>query len=146
MDELKEIFTAISRVPIVNVRYTIDPVDQTNEVQEGGIYNNIDFDLEPLIEGGEGMMKVHLKRVNKSKSQRVSISHFPKPKDANWILIVGNPSKNDVLGIKRIQFNWQTSKTLNVQLPDDFLNEKLSLFLMCDSYIGLDQEYSIDLL
>ena len=34
-----------------------------------------------------------------------------------------------------------------VLLPEDFQREKyLKVYLMCDSYIGLDQEYTIDLL
>ena len=32
-------------------------------------------------------------------------------------------------------------------MPDDFQREKyLKLYVMCDSYIGLDQEYTVDLL
>jgi hypothetical protein len=32
-----------------------------------------------------------------------------------------------------------------VVLPRDFRTEKLELYLMCDSYIGLDQYHHIDL-
>jgi hypothetical protein len=32
-----------------------------------------------------------------------------------------------------------------VVLPRDFRTEKLELYLMCDSYIGLDQYHQIDL-
>jgi hypothetical protein len=32
-----------------------------------------------------------------------------------------------------------------VALPRDFRTEKLELYLMCDSYIGLDQYHQIDL-
>jgi hypothetical protein len=74
------------------------------------------------------------------------ISHFPKAKDASWILIVGNPKTNDILALKRLSFNRYASKNLTVALPEDFFEEKLELYLMSDSYIGLDQYYTIDLL
>lgn len=64
--------------------------------------------------------------------------HFPKAKDASWFLIVGNAKKNEILALKRINFNRQVKKDINIVLPRDFLNEKLDLHLMCDSYIGLD--------
>lgn len=74
------------------------------------------------------------------------ISHFPKPKDATYFLIIGNPSKNDIIAMKRVSFNRFATKNLTIALPQDFRSEKLELHLMCDSYIGLDQYHHIDLL
>ena len=48
--------------------------------------------------------------------------------------------------MKRVTFNRYSTKSLSVALPEDFLEEKLELYLMCDSYIGLDQLHSIDLI
>ena len=81
---------------------------------------------------------VNLRRLNMAQSQKVLISHFPKPKDASYFLIVGNASTNEILAIKRVSFDRYTSKQLSVVLPRDFFSEKLELHLMCDSYIGLD--------
>jgi pre-mRNA-splicing helicase BRR2 len=75
----------------------------------------------------------------------VLISHFPKPKEASYFLLIGNAATNDILAIKRVSFNRYTSKQLSVALPRDFRTEKLELYLMCDSYIGLDQYHQIDL-
>ena len=33
---------------------------------------------------------INLKRLNRGKSQKVMISHFPKPKDASYFLIIGS--------------------------------------------------------
>lgn len=88
-----------------------------------------------------------LRRVNKSHSQQVSISNFPKFKEASWFLIVANEATNQLLCIKRVAFKRHTQKNLVVCLPEDFSeNRNLKVFLMCDSYIGLDQEYTIDLI
>lgn len=76
----------------------------------------------------------------------MSISAFPKRKEAGWFLIIANPETNEVMGLKRLTFKRFTSKNLIVLLPDDFESEsKIKVYLMCDSYIGLDQEYTIDI-
>lgn len=92
------------------------------------------------------MVMINLKRINHCHSQKVLISHFPKPKEAGYFLIVGCPAKNDILAIKRLAFNRFTTKNLTIALPEDFKKDKLELHLMCDSYIGLDQYHYIDLL
>lgn len=99
-----------------------------------------------MSERGEALVTVNLKRLNRCNQQKVLISHFPKPKDGGYFLIIGNPSKNDLLVMKRVSFNRFTTKNLNIVLPENFRTEKLELHLMCDSYIGLDQYHYIDLL
>lgn len=84
------------------------------------------------------MVIVNLKRVNKSPKQFVSISNFPKPKECSWFLLIGNPEKNELIAMKRIAFKRFASKNLNICLPKDFNKDKVEIYLMCDSYIGLD--------
>ena len=38
------------------------------------------------------------------------ISHFPKPKDASYFLLIANAATNDILAIKRVSFTSYTSK------------------------------------
>ena len=87
------------------------------------------------------MVMINLKRTNKYNRQFVAASNFPKPKECTWFLMVGNKDKNELLAMKRISFKRFASKNLNIILPRDFINDQLQIFLMCDSYIGLDQEY-----
>ena len=69
----------------------------------------------------------------------VSISNFPKFKEASWFMIIANSVTKQLLCIKRVAFKRFTSKNLVVLLPEDFQREKyLKVYLMCDSYIGLD--------
>ena len=107
---------------------------------------NSPLEAELLTEGGEAMIVINLKRLNRGSSQKVLISHFPKPKECGYFLIVGNPSKNDILAMKRVSFNRFITKNLSIALPKNFRQEKLELHLMSDSYIGLDQYHHIDLM
>jgi hypothetical protein len=34
---------------------------------------------------------------------------------------------------------------MTICLPNNFKTEQLQIYLLCDSYIGLDQQYSVDL-
>mmetsp|Transcript_32791 Transcript_32791/g.32014 ORF Transcript_32791/g.32014 Transcript_32791/m.32014 type:complete len:159 (-) Transcript_32791:329-805(-) len=127
-DELKDVYKALQRVPILDVKYSVVPINDRNEILEN----------EKLEEGGEGMIIINLKRLNKGQRQTVLISNFPKLKEAAWFIVVSNPKQNDVLATKRVTFNRFATKNLCIALPRDFLEEKLELTIMCDSYIGLD--------
>lgn len=47
--------------------------------------------------------------------------------------------------MKRIAFKRFASKKMTICLPNNFQTEHLQIYLLCDSYIGLDQQYSVDL-
>lgn len=126
-------YKALSKVPLVDLKYSLAKTDHEENV----------LSSETLCEGDEAMLMVNLRRTNKSSKQFVAISNYPKPKDANWFLLVGIKGKDELLAMKRVSFKRFASKKLSVVLPRD-LSDKLELHLMCDSYIGLDQCYEID--
>lgn len=134
MEDLKEIFRALEKVPLVDLKYSLA---RTNSQEE--LLTN-----EPLNEGEEAVLMVNLRRHNRSNSQFCTISNFPKPKDCSWFLLVCVAGKNEMLAMRRITFKRYCSKRLNLVLPKDF-SEKLEVHLMCDSYLGLDQMYTVDL-
>lgn len=60
--------------------------------------------------------------------------------------MVANPETDELLVLKRLTFKRFTSKELVAILPENFTEHpKMKIFLMSDSYIGLDQEYTIDI-
>jgi hypothetical protein len=116
----------LARVPIVEVKFSVVPINEKNEVLEGGkSYQKLNILislLESLTEGGEAMVIVNLKRLNKGRKQHVLISNFPKMKEACWFIVITNPKKKDVLALKRVSFNRFATKNVNIALPDDFLD------------------------
>jgi len=107
----------------------------------------VNWKLEPSREGRnkEWILHVQLfRRVLKRVSNaRAYVPHFPKVKDEGWWLVVGNPKTREVYALKRVTFlehlnsNLVLPKHLN---PD---TQPITLYLVSDCYVGLDQEHQI---
>jgi len=128
-EQITEIHRALSRVPVAKLKWSMVAVDdQTNEHIEG----------ELLEDNGEAELCVNITRSNKAASQGVSISNFPKFKEASWFLLVANPANSQIVMLKRVNFKRATSKSMVISLPDDLYEETYDMYLLSDSYIGLD--------
>lgn len=66
---------------------------------------------------------------------------YPVKKMENWWLVVGEESSKTLLAIKRVTIGKQLSLRLEYTVPTAGLHD-LKLFLMSDSYIGVDQDPS----
>jgi pre-mRNA-splicing helicase BRR2 len=79
-------------------------------------------------------------------AQQVVAPLFPKPKLESWWLIVGDPGQNSLLFIKRVNSVGRRTRTkLNFAAPADAGDYNLKLYLISDSYMGVDQEYEMEL-
>ncbi|CAG8457348.1 10482_t:CDS:2 [Diversispora eburnea] len=102
---------------------------------------------EELIAGSQGILDVKLTREDYDGDDigPVYAPRFPHKKDEGWWIIVGDSSKNTLLGVKRITLN----KTLNIKLdftcPPEAGEHSLKLYTMSDSYMGCDLEFDIDI-
>ena len=63
-------------------------------------------------------------------------------KEEGWWVVLGNPESDELYALKRISFGSQTSFSLSIQASSPEL-QALRLYLMCDSYLGMDQETSV---
>ena len=74
---------------------------------------------------------------------------FPKPQDEAWFLILGNIEDNkDMLALKRvntIRGARATTQKLTFWTPEQPGRVILTLYVMSDTYLGLDQQYDIHL-
>jgi len=71
-----------------------------------------------------------------------------KPKDEAWILVLGETDARDVVAMKRVTCNRKrrsTSASLAFFAPELPCRVIYTLFVMSDSYLGLDQQYDIGL-
>ena len=72
---------------------------------------------------------------------------FHKPQTENWFLALGDvENQQDILALKRVStVRGRTTSQLNFWTPEEPGRVIFTLYLMSDSYLGLDQQYDIHL-
>jgi pre-mRNA-splicing helicase BRR2 len=110
-------------------------------------YPNIDVeheleDEENITAGSPAYIRVKIEREIEEDEEPDTIVHapfYPQTKMENWWLVVGEEKSKSLLAIKRVTIGKRLNVRLEfvVQTPGD---HELSLYLMCDSYVGVDQE------
>lgn len=134
-------------------------------------YPNVDLehqveDADSIHSGQPVVVSIALARDEDDKEEEappvgpVIAPFFPQRKDETWWVVIGSPTENKyvrsldhctssdvtfrLVAIKRVPLQHRA----NVQLPFDAPSQgdhTLKVFLMCDSYLGCDQEYEIKL-
>lgn len=118
---------------------------------------------DKVVPAGEcGTVAIELRRLNKVlPTSTVHITHspdsshhqgsigthaprFPKHVEEGWWLVLGEEKEGELLALKRIRFTNQTKTKLTFEAQEEPGSMVVTLFLMCDSYIGLDQQYSFN--
>lgn len=61
-----------------------------------------------------------------------------KIKDVTWWVVVGD-KHNNLLGLKKVSVKRKVNLKVQIEVPSDLSNNKVYVYLMADSYIGLDQ-------
>jgi len=70
---------------------------------------------------------------------------YPKDKAEGWWLVVGDTKTKNLLAIKRVALHKKSNLRLDFLAPDRVGAHELTLYFMCDAYIGCDQEYEFTL-
>ena len=70
---------------------------------------------------------------------------YPKPKTEGWWLVVGDPADNSLKAIKRVTLGQKARVALEFDAPEEEGEYNYVLYLMCDSYLGCDQEFEVEL-
>lgn len=71
---------------------------------------------------------------------------FPKPKDEGWFLVLGSVERHELLAMKRVNLTRaKCSHQLSFVTPEKPGRFILTLYFISDSYVGLDQQFTIHL-
>lgn len=60
-----------------------------------------------------------------------------------WWVVVGD-KHNNLLGLKKASVKKKVNLKIQIEVPSDLANDKVYVYLMADSYIGLDQVYQVN--
>ncbi|CAL8467727.1 g7265 [Coccomyxa elongata] len=95
--------------------------------------------------GEQVTLVAELERELEGDLRPVDAPRYPGRKDENWWLVVGDSKANTLLAIKRVALQRKARVKLDFVAPSAQGNHHLTLYFMCDSYMGCDQEYEFDL-
>ena len=112
-------------------------------------YPNIglEFDLEDkddITAGSPAYIKIKIEREvdeDEEPDTTVHATFYPQTKMENWWLVVGEEKTKSLLAIKRITIGRKLEMRLEYIVPTPG-EHNLTLYLMSDSYVGVDQDPS----
>lgn len=109
-------------------------------------------DADDVTAGNPVQITVKLEReldededVNLTELGKVSAPLFPKEKKESWWVVIGDAKRNSLLSLKRVSLQQVQNIKLEFMAPEEAGDYELTLYCMSDSYLGCDQEYSVDL-
>ncbi|XP_071491238.1 activating signal cointegrator 1 complex subunit 3-like [Diadema antillarum] len=149
--QIDEIWQVMERLPLVTVGLSMSGWWASGGHQESrhlpSTYLNRrakDEDFIQVHADQQYVLQVDLKRLRRSRESKAHTPRFPKAKDEGWWLVLGDVDNKDLLALKRIGFiRGKTVVQLSFYTPERVGRVIYSLYIMSDSYVGLDQQYSI---
>ncbi|XP_033132908.1 DExH-box ATP-dependent RNA helicase DExH12-like [Brassica rapa] len=99
---------------------------------------------EDVTPGKEVTLQVTLERDMEGRTEvgAVDAPRYPKTKEEGWWLVVGDTKTNQLVAIKRVSLQKKAKVKLDFQVPSEAGEKPYTLYFMCDSYMGCDQEYA----
>ncbi|XP_042668501.1 activating signal cointegrator 1 complex subunit 3 [Centrocercus urophasianus] len=152
---ISQAWNFLSRLPILHVSLSIkgcwdDPAQPQNEVPVPSLIPDTRDDKRwiKLHADQEYVLQIHLQRTQmgyqgKQDSKAVA-PRFPKVKDEGWFLILGEVDKKELIALKRTGYvRNRNTVSLAFYTPETPGKCIYTLYLMSDSYLGMDQQYDI---
>ena len=111
-------------------------------------YPNIEIDFkvedsENVATNSPAYLKITATRGDEDEDEEpdttVHAPFYPLKKMENWWLVVGDESTKNLLAIKRVTIGKKLETRLEF-VPTRVGEQELTLYLMCDSYVGVDQD------
>ncbi|CAF5134412.1 unnamed protein product [Rotaria magnacalcarata] len=79
----------------------------------------------------------------RNEFRQLTTSSVNKPKDESWIFVLGNSDTGELICIKRFNqiIRSHTTVSLSFVTSNIIGRQRLTLYLLSDGYLGLDQQY-----
>ncbi|EFP09045.1 hypothetical protein CRE_22485 [Caenorhabditis remanei] len=141
--QMKEVLKSLCHWPIVQIK-SMDLVDS-----DGKFCQDVSGEKEVKVTAGEVYkMRIVLERCGPARNN--SSMHLPqwsKPKQAGWIVIVGREFNDQIVNTTSVMGSHSTRSTakLDIRVPAAKGKHALSVYILSDCYMGIDQEYTMRL-
>ena len=99
-------------------------------------------DLDSISTGSPAYLKINVTREleeDEEPDTEVHAPFYPQKKMENWWLVVGEETSKTLLAIKKVTIGRKLDLRLEF-IPQKVGEQQLTLYLMCDSYVGVDQD------
>ncbi|KAM4695371.1 activating signal cointegrator 1 complex subunit 3 [Discoglossus pictus] len=147
---ISQAWSFVSNLPVIDVSLCIKgwwdtSVQKQNEVP----IPTQDKTWIPLHADQEYVLQVNLQRIRTGykkgrQDTKVIAPKFPKSKDEGWFLILGEVDKRELVALKRIGYvRNRNTASVAFYTPENVGRCIYTLYLMSDSYQGMDQQYDI---
>ncbi|CAA0806975.1 U5 small nuclear ribonucleoprotein helicase-putative [Striga hermonthica] len=123
--QLMDIARFCNRFPNIDLSYDVPDADNVGAGEDLSIIVSLERDLEGRVEVGP-----------------VDAPKYPKSKEEGWWLVVGDTKTNQLHAIKRVALQRKSRVKLDFTAPNEPGKKTYTLYFMCDSYLGCDQEYT----
>ncbi|XP_022899943.2 activating signal cointegrator 1 complex subunit 3-like [Onthophagus taurus] len=132
----REVIKSIQNVPWIDINVNISNADDALDAKIDD-----EKDLIDVFPGKEFEVKVHINKKGFGKDKSVlQSSKFPKKKDEGWFMILAETTGDELIDIKRFNVHRKCSVSLKFESPSKLGTYRYALYLMSDSYVGLDQQ------
>nr|XP_033509201.1 DExH-box ATP-dependent RNA helicase DExH12-like [Nicotiana tomentosiformis] len=122
--QLMDVARFCNRFPNIDLTYDVLNRDNVSAGDNVSVQVTLERDLEGRTEVGP-----------------VFAPRYPTTKEEGWWLVVGDAKSNQLLAIKRVTLQRKSSVKLNFSAPAEAGTRTYTLYFLCDSYLGCDQEY-----
>uniref|UniRef100_A0AAZ3NMD5 SEC63 domain-containing protein n=1 Tax=Oncorhynchus tshawytscha TaxID=74940 RepID=A0AAZ3NMD5_ONCTS len=134
--QISQAWSFLSHLPVVEVRLSVK-----------GWWEGCGEDQRSWLDvhaDQEYVLQVSLQRIN--TGYKTQAPRFPKNKDEGWFLVLGEVERRELLAVKRIGYcRHRSTVSLAFYTPEKTGKCIYTLYLMSDSYLGLDQQYDLHL-
>ncbi|XP_072535818.1 activating signal cointegrator 1 complex subunit 3 [Salminus brasiliensis] len=155
--QISQAWTFLSHLPVVEVKMSLKGwwegcEEQTEQALSTNVTNfreqsnwlSVHADQEYVLQ--VSLQRLNMGRQRRKQDSKAQAPRFPKPKDEGWFLVLGEVEKKELLAVKRVGYvRNRNVVSLAFYTPEQTGKCIYTLYLMSDSYLGLDQQYDIHL-
>jgi len=134
-DKMADVAVFCNNYPNIEVSYDVQDEDDITTGDPVQIVVELERDIDE-----EEMTEEELADLG-----TVSAPLYPGEKKEGWWVVVGDLSSNTLHALKRVNLVRKQKVMLEFLAPEEAGDYNLSIFCMSDSYLGCDQEYTVNL-